>query len=195
MKHTLKMKLVAAAALALAAASAGAANMVLNNVDKPNVGFNDPTPATPEGGNTGTTVGAQRLIAYQKALELWGKTLRSDVTIVVRGSFAPLACSANAGTLAQAGAIQIFTDFKNQPLKDHWYGVALANALAGEDLAFDYPDPIDNDDILAAFNGDVGKPGCIEGPGWYYGLDNNATGGRTDFLDTFMHEVAHGLGF
>jgi hypothetical protein len=196
----LQIKLVAAAAMALAAASAGAANIVLNNVDPPGVGFNDTTPATPEGGNTGTTVGAQRLIAYQKALELWGKTLKSNVTIVVRGSFAPLTCTASGGTLAQAGAIQIFSDFPNAPLAGHWYGVALANSIAGEDLA---PGPLDpandpeaaNDDIIANFNGKVGQPDCIAGPGWYYGLDNNATGGRIDFLDTFMHEVAHGLGF
>ena len=31
-----------------------AANIVLNNVDPPGVGLNDPTPATPVGGNDGT---------------------------------------------------------------------------------------------------------------------------------------------
>ena len=36
------------------------------------------------GGNAGTTVGEQRLIAYRKALQLWGETLKSDVTIVVQ---------------------------------------------------------------------------------------------------------------
>jgi hypothetical protein len=193
--HTLT-QVAAAAALALVAASAGAANIVLNNVDPAGVGFNDPTPAVPEGGNTGTTVGAQRLIAYQKALELWGKTLKSDVTIVVTGSFAPLSCTATSGTLAQAGAVQIFSDFPGAPLAGHWYGVALANSIAGFDLATpaDVEDPIDATDIIANFNGNVGKPGCIEGPGWYYGLDNKP-GAKTDFLNTFMHEVAHGLGF
>ena len=176
------------------------ANMIINNVDAPGVGFNDPTPATPVGGNTGTTVGQQRLVAYQRALDLWGKTLRSSVTIVVQGSFAGLPCNAGGGTLAQAGALQIFTDFPGAPLANHWYPVALANALAGQDLA---PGPLDPgplappyaDDIVANFNGNVGKPDCIAGPGWYYGLDNNAGPGQIDFLDTFMHEVAHGLGF
>lgn len=196
------------AARALAAAVLGsalampamAARMVLNNVDVPGVGFNDPTPATPVGGNTGTTVGQQRLIAYQRALDLWGKTLHSHATIVVQGSFARLGCDAASGTLAQAGALQIFSDFPGAPLPGHWYGVALANALAGQDLTPGPPDPGPlaepfNDDILANFNGDVGKPDCIAGPGWYYGLDNNAPTGQVDFLDTFMHEVAHGLGF
>lgn len=178
-------------------APALAANLVLNNVDPPGVGFNDLTPAAPVGGNAGTTVGAQRLIAYRKALELWGKTLKSDVTIVVRGSFARLDCV--RGVLAQAGALQIFSDFPNAPLAGHWYGVALANSLAGRDLApgsLDVGDPEEPaDDIQASFNGDVGKADCLPGPGWYYGLDNNATGGQLDFLDTFMHEVSHGLGF
>lgn len=189
-----------AALIAATAAPALAATLVLNNVDAPNVGFNDPTPATPVGGNAGTTVGEQRLVAYRKALELWGKTLRSSVTIVVQGSFAGLSCDPNSGVLAQAGAIQIFTDFPNAPLAGHWYHSALANALAGEDLSPGGPDPGPlappyNDDIVANFNGNVGKPGCIEGSSWYYGLDNQAPPSQIDFLDTFMHEVAHGLGF
>lgn len=177
-----------------------AANLVLNNVDAANAGFNDPTPATAVGGNNGTTIGAQRLVAYRKALELWGKTLRSSATIVVQGSFARLTCDAGGGVLAQAGTLQIFSDFPGAPLAGHWYHAALANALTGQDLT---PGPLDpgplaepfNDDIVANFNGDVGKADCIAGPGWYYGLDNNAPTGQIDFLDTFMHEVSHGLGF
>jgi hypothetical protein len=190
-----------AAVLGLACAMpALAVNIVLNNVDAAGVGFNDPTPATAVGGNTGKTIGAQRLVAYRKALELWGKTLRSSVTIVVQGSFARLDCDASGGVLAQAGTNQIFSDFPGAPLAGHWYHAALANALAAQDLS---PGPLDpgpdaepyNDDIIANFNGDVGKADCIAGPGWYYGLDNNAPAGQIDFLDTFMHEVSHGLGF
>lgn len=182
------------------AGPAMAANMILNNVDAPGVGFNDPAPAVPVGGNGGTTVGAQRLIAYQRALELWGKTLRSDATVVVQGSFAGLPCTPTGGTLAQAGAIQIFADFPNAPLAGHWYGSALANAIAGGDLT---PGPLDpgpllppfNDDIVANFNGNLGLPTCLAGSTWYYGLDSTPGPGQIDFLDTFMHEVAHGLGF
>jgi len=194
-------KLIAAAVAAtFAAVPSYGAEIVINNVDAPGIGFNDPTPVTPVGGNAGTTLGEQRLIAYARALELWGNTLKSDATIVVQGSFAPLNCTATGGTLAQAGAIQIFADFPNAPLPGHWYGVALANSIAGVDLT---PGPLDpgplaepfNDDIVANFNGAVGQPGCIEGPGWYYGLDSSPGPGQIDFLDTFMHEVAHGLGF
>jgi hypothetical protein len=197
----MKKTLIAAAMAATFAAAPGfGANIILNNVDAPGVGFNDPTPAEPVGGNAGTTIGAQRLIAYEKALELWGKTLRSDATIVVQGSFARLTCDAGGGVLAQAGALQIFADFPNAPLPGHWYGVALANSIAGFDLT---PGPLDpgplappyNDDIVANFNGAVGQDDCIAGPGWYYGLDSTPGPGQIDFLDTFMHEVAHGLGF
>jgi len=47
--------MAAAAGLALSA-PAYAANIVLNNIDRPGVGFNDPTPAAPNGGNPGATV-------------------------------------------------------------------------------------------------------------------------------------------
>lgn len=199
MKKTL---IAAAVAATLVAAPSFGANIVLNNVDAPGVGFNDPTPATPVGGNAGTTVGQQRLIAFSKALELWGETLKSDVTIVVQGAFAgyPFTCNAGGGTLAAAGANQIFANFPNAPLQFHWYGAALANSIAGEDLAPGGPDPgllapPYADDIVSFFNGRVGQPNCIAGNGWYYGLDSNPGPGQIDFLDTFMHEVAHGLGF
>jgi hypothetical protein len=171
------------------------------------VGFNDPTPALPVGGNIGVTVGEQRLIAYRYALDLWGARLDSDPTIVVQGSFAGLPCNAGGGVLAQAGALQIFSDFDNAPMPATWYGAALANAIAGEDfyaveigIPPGQPDPGQfappfNDEIIANFNGNVGQPNCIAGPGWYYGLDNNPGPGQIDFLNTFMHEVGHGLGF
>jgi hypothetical protein len=193
----MKNKTIVAIAIGLACAvPAHAADLQLLNVDPPGVGFNDPTPATPVGGNMGTTVGAQRLIAYQKALELWGKTLKSDVPINVQGSFARLTCDAGSGVLAQAGTTFIFSDFPGAPLAGHWYHSALADAISGQDLAaVEDGQPPGTADIVANFNGDVGQPDCIAGPGWYYGLDNNAPAGQTDFLDTFMHEVSHGLGF
>ena len=36
--------------------SAGGARITILNTNGPGVGFNDPTPATPVGGNTGTTL-------------------------------------------------------------------------------------------------------------------------------------------
>jgi hypothetical protein len=57
--------------------SAGAKLTIVNN-DGPGEGFNDPTPVAPVGGNTGTTRGQQRLIAFQYAANLWGR--RSTAT-------------------------------------------------------------------------------------------------------------------
>ncbi len=182
---------IAAATIALCVSmSAGAADIGILNVDAPGIGFNDPTPATPVGGNAGNTVGEQRLIAYRRALDLWGATLKSDVPILVQGSFAGLNCTPTGGTLAQAGATFIFSDFPGAPLAGHWYGSAVADAISGMELA-----GAGLPDIVANFNGNIGQPNCIAGPGWYYGLDNNPATGQTDFLNVFMHEVAHGLGF
>lgn len=187
MKATLK---IAAALVACSLGSiASAATLVLVNVDPPGIGFNDPRPATPVGGNTGTTVGQQRLIAFQRALDLWGSVLKSDVPILVEGSFAPQQCTATGGVLASAGPFYVFRDFPNAPRPGTWYPIAIASALEGEDLV-----PEDTD-LGAFFNGNVGQPNCIAGGGWYYGLDSNPGPGQIDFLDTFMHEVSHGLGF
>jgi hypothetical protein len=186
--------LLAGAALAFASLTAQAASFILVNTDPDGAGFNDPTPATPVGGNAGTTVGQQRLIAYTRALQLWGSVLKSDVPITVLGSFSPLPCSATGGVLAEAGAWNINANFPNAPLTNTWYHAALANSLAGFDL---YPgaDIIDGADIIAFFNGSLGTPGCIEGSTWYYGLDSHAPASQTDFLNVFMHELSHGLGF
>jgi hypothetical protein len=184
-----------AATILAGATAATAADFVLVNIDPPGTGFNDPAPATPVGGNTGTTVGEQRLIAYNRALQQWGSILKSNVPIVVLGSFGPRDCTATGGVLASAGAWNIDINFPNAPLQNHWYHSALANAIAGTDL---YPgsDIIDGADIQAVFNGNLGKPGCIEGSTWYYGLDNRPTAaGQIDFLNVFMHELSHGLGF
>ena len=92
-----------AAALALSFAAAGtaqaAATIVINNANAAGVGFNETTPATPVGGNTGTTIGAQRLIAFTHAANIWGATVTSSVPIVINARFSPLACTANGGVL------------------------------------------------------------------------------------------------
>jgi PA domain len=190
-------KFLASVLLAIGMQSAAvAANFILVNIDAPNIGFNDPTPATPVGGNAGTTVGEQRLIAYSRALKLWGSILKSDTPVTVLGSFSPRTCTPTSGVLASAGAWNVFANFPNAPLTNHWYHSALVNALAGEDI---YPgdDIIDGADIVAFFNGNLGTATCLTTSSWYYGLDNkaNTAAGQIDFLDTFMHELAHGLGF
>ena len=125
-------------AVALLAAStlpaAAGTNVIINNTDPPGQGFNDPTAVTPVGGNPGTTLGAQRLNAFQLVADLWGSILESDVDIVVQGSFQPLPCTATGAVFGQAGTIQIFANFPGAAFANTWYHSSLANKLAGFDL-------------------------------------------------------------
>lgn len=188
-----------ARALALSAALLPAtllagANIVIVNFDGPGEGFNDPTPATPVGGNSGTTVGEQRLIAFQHAAAIWGAQLDSAVEIRIRASFDPLTCSPSSGVLGSAGTIQIFGNFPGATRAGTWHHAALANKLAGVDLAPGAPGS-NADDLVARFNSDLGKATCLAGSGWYYGLDSNGGAGKIDLVTVLLHEFAHGLGF
>ncbi|MEP6633645.1 MAG: PA domain-containing protein [Luteimonas sp.] len=182
-------KVFLACALAIAGiGQAAAANIVILNVDPPGSGLNDPKPAQWSGGNPGTTIGEQRRIVFQFAADQWGAILQSNVKISIESSFASLTCDVDSGTLAQAGALNAFANFPNAPVANSFYNVALANALAATDL-----DP--DDDIQMTFQADLGKPDCLAGSGWYYGLDGVTPSGKTNFLDTAMHEMGHGLNF
>ena len=75
-----------AALMLLAAVAHGKATVVIVNADSPDAGFNDPTPVSPVGGNCGTTLGAQRLVVFQKAAEISGNALESAAPIT--GPFA-----------------------------------------------------------------------------------------------------------
>jgi len=183
--------LVAAAIIGAVPATALAnAQIVILNNDGPGEGFNDQTPATPAGGNPGTTVGAQRLNAFQHAADRWGQILDSNVTITIRANFDPLTCTATSATLGSAGAISVFRDFTGAPVAGTWFNAALANKLAGEDL-----DPT-TPEISARFNSLLnGDPSCLGGATWYYGFDHNEGANQTDLLPVLMHEFGHGLGF
>src|ERR1044071_2340433 len=153
----------------------GPAQIIIVNINAPGVGFNDPTPAAPVVGNAGTTLGQQRLIAFQHAANIWGARLNSDVPIRIRAQFTPL----GTNVLGSAGPVSVIRDFPGAPLPGTWYHVALANKLAGVDLL-----PA-NDDINANFSTNFN---------FYLGLDNNH-GAQPDLVAVLLHEFAHGLGF
>jgi hypothetical protein len=62
------------AVLVAGAAPAIAATIVVDNNDGAGEGFNDTTSVSPVGGNSGTTLGAQRLNAFTHAANLWERS-------------------------------------------------------------------------------------------------------------------------
>ncbi|HUD73055.1 MAG TPA: thrombospondin type 3 repeat-containing protein [Dongiaceae bacterium] len=186
--------LVVAAALVAPAPAYANATIVIINGNAAGVGFNDPTAVAPVGGNPGTTLGQQRLNAFQFAADIWGSTLDSNVPIQILATFEPLACNATGATLGSAGTRFIITNFgqvapfPGPEVANHWYSQALADKRAGAETL---PGEAD---IRARFNVNLGNVGCLTGIGWYLGFDA-AAGTQIDLVTVLLHEFGHGLGF
>lgn len=174
---------------ALLAAKASAATITIVNKDAGGQGLNDPTPATPVGGNPGTTIGQQRLNVLNEAARIWGQILPGSVEIRVDASFQSLSCTASSAILGSSGATRLESDFAGAAQPGVWYVVAEANQLAGHDL-----EP-GSSHIYVTFNSRLGLPGCLSGNGFYYGFDAGQTGGMINLLDVSLFGLAHGLGF
>ena len=181
------------------------ANAAYNLVGSPK-GFKDlgpPDPASTIGGNTGATLGAQRLIAAQYAADLWADLVSSKVPILIDARFdAPnsehpdatdpfnsLDCTKDPPVIATAEPMTYHGNFAKAPKNNTWFPEALANSLAGIDLSKK------SSDIRAYFNSSVGTPACLPDNSWYYGLDGNAQPDQFDFVTVVLRELAHGLGF
>ncbi len=181
--------LFSTAFLVAAASIAYAGTFQLVNLDGAGEGFNDPTSVAPVGGNPGTTLGQQRLNVFMTAGLIWGEILPDNVTVRVEARFDPLTpCDSTSGVLGSAGAVSAFSNFSGALVANTWYSVALANKLAGTDLA---PSA---SDISAQFNSSVDNSTCLGPSGWYYGYDHNE-GTNIDLLAVVLHELGHGLGF
>jgi hypothetical protein len=194
----LALKALTAAAAGISSCAMAAVTITIVNLNAPGVGFNDPTPAAPVGGNPGTTVGQQRLNAFQYAASLWGAELTSATEIQVRASFEPLACTAGGATLGSAGPYNIWR-FTRVPegsnaVTGRWYHAALANKIVGSDIDAQQFEA-NEEEILARFNSNLGKPDCLATSSWYYGIDNNAPPNSINLVAVLLHEFGHGLGF
>lgn len=185
-------------AFAPAGASAQATIQIVN-FDFPDVGFNDPTPAAPVGGNPGTTVGEQRLRAFEHAAGIWGSTLTSPITIRIVAFFDDLACTATSAVLGGAAPYRSVRNFAPEPgfpglEPNTWYPIALGEKRTGLAISEIFA-PGDPFQAFAIFNPNLGQPDCLENSGWYYGLDTNTPAGRINMVTVLLHEFGHGLGF
>jgi hypothetical protein len=158
--------------------------------DPPGFGFNDTTPVSPVPGNSGTTLGAQRLIALQAAAGALGAVVQGGVARVRAYFDATLPCTQTTAVLGRGGPAASFRNFSNAPLRDTWYTSVTADALAGSDQ-----DP-GQFDIVIFFNPRLDSDAaCLGGRGFSYRTTGLAAEGESRFLDVARHELSHGLGF
>lgn len=184
----------AVTALALGCADASAVTITILNGDGAGEGLNDPTPKAPVGGNAGTTLGQQRMLALQAAANAWGGLLTSSVQIKVNAKFDPIpGCTATSGTVGTAGPTSQLNFGGNPPagaFANTFYPIPLAEALSATNLNGA------NAEITATFNSDVDGPDCFGAKSFYYGINaGNAPLNSLALFPVVLHELGHGLGF
>ncbi len=184
--------LVACLVLGLSALASDAAQIRLVIGDRPNQGFNSNRPVPAVQGNSASTLGGQRVAAFEAAAREWERILVSNAEILVLGTWEDLGCGANSATLASAGPQTIFRDDPAFPLANTWYVAAAAQALLKERVL-----GADEQEIGMVFNDAVdGTPGCLGGTEWDYSIGAGVVpGDHISFVDITRHELAHGLGF
>lgn len=144
-------------------------------------GFEDQTPVAPVGGNTGTTLGQQRVNALKEAVKIVEEFLPGDVPIEAIIRFFPYS---STGILASAGISSYYygqntDEFNNVGVL---YPAALAKQLMNSPplgFAFSVTFNATRDTLTS------GK--------WYYGFDRRG-GNDIDFITVAIHEIVHGLG-
>ena len=120
-------------------------NIVIVNNDSAGEGFNDNTPVSTVGGNTGITLGEQRLNVFQRAADILNNTFDISAVVRVGSSFDPLECYPYSAVLGQAGPAALEFDSNTRNVTPH----ALYNQQVGYDA--------DNSEveITAQFNSSI----------------------------------------
>lgn len=162
--------------------------------------FNDSTPLSPVGGNSGTTLGQQRRNALLEAARLVSEELRPTVPIRLRACWDDLG-SGDSLTLAQASSTYIFLDDtgigSHMPFLDErftYFSTPASARQAGTSICRFAGGPCNVADVRAEFNTTVDTADGLGSRGFYYGFDRNH-GNDIDFISVGIHEVTHGLGF
>ncbi len=166
------------------------ATITIINADGAGEGLNDNTAFTAVAGNRATTLGQARLNTVQHAANLIGNIITSTIDIKIRLQFNALGGSATEATLASAGAAFVLKNFTNAPIADTYYPIALAEKLAGVNIATGN----DVHEITMTVNSDIDGNTVLLTKNFYYGFDSNP-GTDIDLVSIIMHEIVHGLGF
>jgi len=182
MKHQALTAMLCAIVIFTAGASS-AANFVIVNGDGSNEGLNDPTPVAPVGGNSGTTLGEQRMNVLVAVADRWAARLESPVDIVILARFNILDCN----ILGSTGPGDAFMNFPGAPVPDILFHGAIADSISGVDQ-----DPGSADFYI---NYNSGWDGVTCASSFYYGLDGNEPAATEDLFPVVLHEMGHGLGF
>jgi len=115
--------------------------------------------------------------AFERAGDILSNLFSSTVPITVQVNTVD---TTGGNTLAAAGAGAFEQNFKNAPIPNTNYPIALAEKLAGEDLSS--PGSFD---IIVTYN---------TTRNWNY-TSTNVTGSQLDFVTVILHEILHGMGF
>jgi hypothetical protein len=167
--------------------------------------WNDTTPATPVGGNNGTTLGAQRRNALTYAVQQLSQELQPPVPITLHACWDHLGGTDQSAVIAQATPVTFVFDTPDQPfpgyslpLRYTWYAITEAVRESGSmqcGLIGGSCGGTANEEIKATFNSDLGKPEIIGGRALYFGFTPAPNSTPIDFVSVAMHELTHGLGF
>ncbi|MEM9258376.1 MAG: T9SS type A sorting domain-containing protein [Bacteroidota bacterium] len=122
-------------------------------------------------------VPAEAEAAIRFAADVWGTYLISPVPIRVNVAWQD---RGDRRLLASAGPATLFRGFVGAE-PNTWYPVALAEAIAGQDL---------NDSGDSDINVNANSTA-----NWYFGTDGNTPRNQIDLVSVMMHELGHGLGF